>query len=206
MGTGQALIEFAGAGESVAPVAAAPAPAAKAEPEAVVVEGNGEVMKAPMGGTVLEFKVKPGDTVKKGDVVLVYEAMKMENNLTSDREGTIAALLIEEGEVMATDQPIIEFGAVKGGAKPAPAPAAKPAPAPAAKQAAAPAPKAEVKSVNPVDINKALSPVEGGTAAKSVLPTGRKENTPTLKLGEGTTLEINVSPDGGISIRITTGK
>ncbi len=208
MGTGQALIEFAGAGESVAPVAAAPAPAAKAEPEAVVVEGTGEVMKAPMGGTVLEFKVKPGDTVKKGDVVLVYEAMKMENNLTSDREGTIAALLIEEGEVMATDQPIIEFGAVKGGAKPAAKPAAapKPAPAPAAKPAAAPAPKAEAKSVNPVDINKALSPVEGGTAAKSVLPTGRKENTPTLKLAEGTTLEINVSPDGGISIRITTGK
>ena len=130
--------------------------------------------------------------------------MKMENNLTSDREGTIAALLIEEGEVMATDQPIIEFGAVKGGAKPAAAP--KPAPAPAAKPAAAPAPKAEAKSVNPVDINKALSPVEGGTAAKSVLPTGRKENTPTLKLAEGTTLEINVSPDGGISIRITTGK
>ncbi|MDD6942594.1 MAG: acetyl-CoA carboxylase biotin carboxyl carrier protein subunit [Muribaculaceae bacterium] len=165
-------------------------------------------MKAPMGGTVLEFKVKPGDTVKKGDVVLVYEAMKMENNLTSDREGTIAALLIEEGEVMATDQPIIEFGAVKGGAKPAAKPAAapKPAPAPAAKPAAAPAPKAEAKGVNPVDINKALSPVEGGTAAKSVLPTGRKENTPTLKLAEGTTLEINVSPDGGISIRITTGK
>ncbi len=42
-------------------------------------------MKAPMGGTVLELKVKPGDAVKVGDTLLVYEAMKMENNLVSDR-------------------------------------------------------------------------------------------------------------------------
>ena len=182
MATGQPLIEFAGSGETVAP---------EAEQE---VQGSGEVMKAPMGGTVIEFKVKPGDTVKAGDVVLVYEAMKMENNLVSD--------------AMSTDQPIIEFGVA--GAKPAapkpaaPKPAPKPAPAPKAE-----APKAEAKccGVAPVDINRAYAPVEGGTAHAAVLPTGRKDNAaPALRLAEGTTLEINVNPDGGIQIRITTGK
>ncbi|MDE5644581.1 MAG: biotin/lipoyl-binding protein [Muribaculaceae bacterium] len=197
MSTDQPLIEFAVEGEAVAPVA---------EEEGAVV-GSGEVMKAPMGGTVLEFKVKPGDAVKAGDVVLVYEAMKMENNLMADRDGIVARLLIDEGDVMATDQPIIEFGvpgaAPKAAPKPAPKPAAKPAPA----APKAEAPKAEApKAVAPVDINRALSPIEGGTAAQSVLPNTRKDNAPALRLAEGTTLEINVAPDGGIQIRITTGK
>lgn len=194
MATDQPLIEFAAAGETVS----------AEEPAGVV--GSGEVMKAPMGGTVLEFKVKPGDTVKPGDILLVYEAMKMENNLMADRVGTIARLLIDEGEVMATDQPIIEFGVAGAAPKAAPKPVAapKPAPAPAPK---AEAPKAEVKPVAPVDINRALSPVEGGTAAHSVLPNNRKDKgAPALRLAEGTTLEINVNPDGGIQIRITTGK
>ena len=194
MATDQPLIEFAAAGETVS----------TEEPAGVV--GSGEVMKAPMGGTVLEFKVKPGDTVKPGDILLVYEAMKMENNLMADRAGTIARLLIDEGEVMATDQPIIEFGVAGAAPKAAPKPVAapKPAPAPAPK---AEAPKAEVKPVAPVDINRALSPVEGGTASHSVLPNNRKDKgAPALRLAEGTTLEINVNPDGGIQIRITTGK
>ena len=151
--------------------------------------------------------MKPGDTVKAGDVVLVYEAMKMENNLTSDRSGTIAKLLIDEGDVMSTDQPIIEFGVA--GAKPAaPKPAApKPAPAPPAPKAEAPKAEAKCCGVAPVDINRAYAPVEGGTAHAAVLPTGRKDNAaPALRLAEGTTLEINVNPDGGIQIRITTGK
>lgn len=197
MSTDQPIIEFAAEGESVAPVA---------ESEEIV--GSGEIMKAPMGGTVLEFKVKPGDTVNPGDVVLVYEAMKMENNLMADRAGTVARLLIEEGEVMATDQPIIEFGVA--GAAPKAAPKAAPNPAPVAKpapKAEAAAPKAEApKAVTPVDINRALSPIEGGTASQSILPNNRKDNAPSLKLAEGTTLEINVAPDGGIQIRITTGK
>lgn len=194
MATDQPLIEFAAAGETVS----------AEEPAGVV--GSGEVMKAPMGGTVLEFKVKPGDTVKPGDILLVYEAMKMENNLMADRAGTIARLLIDEGEVMATDQPIIEFGVAGAAPKAAPKPVAAPKPAPAPTPKAE-APKAEVKPVAPVDINRALSPVEGGTAAHSVLPNNRKDKgAPALRLAEGTTLEINVNPDGGIQIRITTGK
>ncbi|MDE6410462.1 MAG: carboxylase [Muribaculaceae bacterium] len=198
MATGQALIEFVGEG-------AAPAP------EAPEVEGNGEVMLAPMGGTVLEVKVNPGDEVKVGDTLLVYEAMKMENNLISDRAGRIAKILIADGDVMATDQPIIEFGNAKASAKPAPKPAAAPAPKPAPAPAPKPvadAPKKDVSAVHPVDINRCYAPVEGGTSGKTVLPHAEMghEGAPTLRLAEGTTLEINVNPDGGISIRITTGK
>ena len=70
---------------------------------------RGPTLVAPMGGKVLEISVKPGDTVKNGDVVLVYEAMKMENDLQSDMEGVVKNILIKEGDVMSTDQPIIEF-------------------------------------------------------------------------------------------------
>ncbi len=197
MSTGQPLIEFVGEG------AAAPAPAAEE-----AVEGNGETMLAPMGGTVLEIKVKPGDAVAVGDTLLVYEAMKMENNLVSDRAGVIARALVEEGDVMATDQPIFEFGNAAKAAKPAPKPVA-PKPAPAPKPAA---PKAEAQAapepVKPVDTARALAPVEGGTSGRYTLPhsNAKGSNAPTLRLAEGTTLEINVNPDGGISIRITTGK
>ena len=196
MATDQPLIEFVAEGEA----------APKAEESAP--DANGPVMNAPMGGTVLEVKVKAGDEVKPGDTLLVYEAMKMENNLVSDRAGVIAKVLIADGDVMATDQPIFQFAGA--GAAPAKAAAPKPAPAPkSAPKAAKPeaAPAVEVPPVHPVDINRVIMPADGGTATHITLPTqGRKEGAPALRLAEGTTLEINVNPDGGINIRITTGK
>ncbi|MCH5238529.1 MAG: hypothetical protein J1E95_12175, partial [Muribaculaceae bacterium] len=101
MATDQPLIEFEGDA-----AAAAEAPASK-----------GDELLAPMGGTILEFKVKPGDAVKAGDVLLVYEAMKMENNLMAERDGVIEALLLNDGDVMATDQPILRWSAAGGKAK-----------------------------------------------------------------------------------------
>ncbi|MCH5223141.1 MAG: carboxylase [Muribaculaceae bacterium] len=189
MATDQPLIEFEGEGA----VAEGGAP-----------KGEGEVMLAPMGGTVMEFKVKPGDTVKPGDVLLVYEAMKMENNLLSEREGVVEALLISDGDVMATDQPIIRFAA--GGGK---TEAVKPAaPKPAAQPAHKPMKIAPIK-VEPVagfDGNVALHPVEGGTgrAPESLKNyTGEDKN---IKLPAGTTLDISVAPDGTVNIRISCGK
>lgn len=70
---------------------------------------TGPVMKAPMGGKVLEIKIKPGDKVKMGDTYLVYEAMKMENDLAADMEGVVKRLLVEEGDTISTDQPLVEF-------------------------------------------------------------------------------------------------
>ncbi len=70
---------------------------------------TGPVFKAPMGGTVIEIVAKPGQSVKSGDLLLVYEAMKMENDLASDMEGTIKRVLVNEGDVISTNQPLFEF-------------------------------------------------------------------------------------------------
>lgn len=87
--------------------ASAAAPAEGEEPAEEVFEG--EVIVAPMGGKVLEVCVKPGDKVSVGDTVLVYEAMKMENDLKSDIEGVIKRVLVDEDDVIGTDQPLFEF-------------------------------------------------------------------------------------------------
>ncbi len=79
------------------------------ETQAPVEEITGKVFRAPMGGTVIELLAKPGQTVKTGDLLLVYEAMKMENDLATDVEGTIKRFLVKEGDVIATDQPLVEF-------------------------------------------------------------------------------------------------
>ena len=70
---------------------------------------NGPVLNAPMGGTVIELLVKAGDHVKKGQDVIVYEAMKMQNNIESEIEGTVKKVLVAEGDVIAANQPLIEF-------------------------------------------------------------------------------------------------
>lgn len=70
---------------------------------------TGPVFKAPMGGTIIEIIAKPGQKIKMGDLLLVYEAMKMENDLASDMEGTVKRILVKEGDVIATDQPLVEF-------------------------------------------------------------------------------------------------
>ena len=192
MATDQPIIEFAG--EEIA----APAPAAGG------VKADGPVMKAPMGGTVLEVKVKPGDSVKAGDTLLTYEAMKMENNLVSERDGVIAKIMVEDGDVMATDQPIIQFGTGGASAPEAPKAAAPKAPAPQPQMKPVEDKKYDVKPVAGYDVNRALAPTEGGTAQKAVLPNGkRKAEGQGLNLPEGTTLEINIAPDGGINIKIT---
>lgn len=82
---------------------------AKAEEEAANAPITGPVIEAPMGGKVLDIKVKAGDKVKLGDTVLVYEAMKMENDLTAEMEGTVKRVLVKVDDVLGTNQPIIEF-------------------------------------------------------------------------------------------------
>ena len=81
----------------------------KAEAPKETVEITGPTFKAPMGGSVIEIIAKPGQKIKIGDIVLVYEAMKMENDLASDMEGVVKRILVNEGDVIATNQPLIEF-------------------------------------------------------------------------------------------------
>ena len=70
---------------------------------------TGPTLQAPMGGTIIEINVKPGDKVKTGQTLLVYEAMKMENDLGSEIDGTVKQVLVQVGDVVATNQNLIEF-------------------------------------------------------------------------------------------------
>lgn len=89
--------------------AAAPAPEAQAEPQI-----NGHVIKSPMVGTFYRSPsptakafVEVGQSVKAGDVVCIVEAMKMMNQIEADKSGTIAEILVENGQPVEFDQPMI---------------------------------------------------------------------------------------------------
>ena len=66
-------------------------------------------MEAFMPGTVLEIRVKQGDKVKKGDVVLILDAMKMDNEILSPVDGVVKNICVEQGASVAEDQLLVEF-------------------------------------------------------------------------------------------------
>jgi acetyl-CoA carboxylase biotin carboxyl carrier protein len=99
-----------------APVAAAPAPAAAAAETAApeAEEPAGHAVKSPMVGTFYASPapgspafVSVGQTVTAGDVICIIEAMKMMNQIEADKAGTIGAILVEDGEAVEFDQPIV---------------------------------------------------------------------------------------------------
>jgi len=77
---------------------------AKVESAAKPVTTNitGEVVKAPMPGTILDIKLSQGSSVKKGDVVMVLEAMKMENEITAAKDGVISQIVVSKGASVVT--------------------------------------------------------------------------------------------------------
>lgn len=72
-------------------------------------KGAGQI-KAPLPGTILEVKVKEGDIVKSGDILLVMEAMKMENNIKADREGKITSIKVKSGDSVLEGDVLVEIG------------------------------------------------------------------------------------------------
>jgi biotin carboxyl carrier protein len=83
----------------VAPVAPAAAPAPKAAPAApkASAPAGGVKITSPMPGTILDVKVSVGQSVKKGDVICVLEAMKMENDIPATQDGVVASINIQKG-------------------------------------------------------------------------------------------------------------
>lgn len=89
-----------------APVAPAPAPAPTPAPTPKAA-ATGEIVEAPMPGTIVDIKVKVGDTVKEGDLVAVIEAMKMETDLYSTKTGVVTAINAGKGASVNTGDAII---------------------------------------------------------------------------------------------------
>ena len=91
-----------------APAAAAAAPAAA--PAAPVVTGAGEPVTAPMPGTILKVNVTQGQAVKAGTVLCILEAMKMENEIMTSKDGTVTQVLVSKGSAVDTGAPLVVIG------------------------------------------------------------------------------------------------
>ena len=85
--------------------AAAPTPAAA--PAAPTAVAAGEVVAAPMPGNILKVNCSQGQAVKAGDILVVLEAMKMENEILAPRDGTVAQVVTTKGAVVDTGAPLV---------------------------------------------------------------------------------------------------
>ena len=103
---GKAAAQYMG---PAAPAPAAPAPAVPAAPAAAAPAaapaapaGAGEPVKAPMPGNILDVRVSAGQTVRAGDILLILEAMKMENEIVAPKDGTLTSVCVSRGQVVET--------------------------------------------------------------------------------------------------------
>ncbi len=95
----------------VRPAAAAPKAAeAPAAAPAAKAAAAGVGVKSPLPGVVIDVKVKVGDDVKKGQTIAILEAMKMENNITADREGKITAVNVQAGDSVMEGTDLVLIG------------------------------------------------------------------------------------------------
>ena len=96
----------------VQPVAAKPivSPAPAAQPAAATAPAGGHSIKTPLPGVIIDVKVNVGDTVAKGQTVVVLEAMKMENNINADRDGKVVAIQVTKGDTVADGAVLVVLG------------------------------------------------------------------------------------------------
>ena len=92
------------AAPAAAPKAAAPAPAAAPAGAAGAVS-----VKAPMPGNILDVKVKAGASVKAGDVLVILEAMKMENEIVAPQDGTVASVNVNKGDTVNSGDVLVSM-------------------------------------------------------------------------------------------------
>ena len=102
----EAIAPAAQAAPAAAPAAAAPA-AAPAAAAAPVITGAGEPVNAPMPGTILKVNVTAGQAVKAGTVLVVLEAMKMENEIMAPKDGTVSQVVVSKGATVDTGAPLV---------------------------------------------------------------------------------------------------
>lgn len=88
--------------------ASAPAPAPAAAPAAPAAAGSVSV-DAPMPGNILDIKVSNGASVKAGDVLVILEAMKMENDIVAPQDGTVASINVNKGDTVEAGQTLVSL-------------------------------------------------------------------------------------------------
>lgn len=101
-------IEELGEGTATAaPAPTAPVAAPKAAAPKAAAPAGANAVKAPFPGTVVKVNVTAGQAVKKGDVLCVIEAMKMENEISAPEDGTVASVNVQKGASVATDDVLV---------------------------------------------------------------------------------------------------
>ena len=195
-----------------APKAAAPAAAPKAAAPAAApapaATGAVKTVKSQLPGSVTKLVAEVGQAVKKGDTVMMIEAMKMENEIKAECDGTIAQFYVEPGKSVMADDKLFDIAC--GGATAAPkaaAPVAAPAPKPAAAPAPAPAPAAAPAAGGPAKPLK--SPLPGSITKILVTPGQAVKKGETVMMMEAMKMEneIKAEKDGVIAeIKVAVGQ
>lgn len=145
---------------SIKPAAPKAAAAAPAAPRAAQPAGS-VVVKSPLPGSIVKVVAAAGQPVKKGDLLLTMESMKMENQVTSEYEGTIKSVLVQPGQNVMQDDKLVEIETVAVAAAPAAAAPVAPKAAPAPQPAPAAAPAAPKAAEAPAGGKKVVSPLPG---------------------------------------------
>ena len=194
-----------------APKAAAPAAAPKAAAPAAApapaAGGAVKTVKSALPGSVTKLVMEVGQAVKKGDTVMMIEAMKMENEIKAECDGTLAKFHVAAGQSVMADDKLFDIAAAGAPVAAAPAPVAAPAPKPAA----APAPKAEPAAAPAAGgPAKALkSPLPGSITKILVTPGQAVKKGETLLMMEAMKMEneIKAEKDGVVAeIKVTVGQ
>ena len=192
------------AAPAAAPKAATPAAAPAAAPAA---GGAVKTVKSALPGSVTKLVMEVGQAVKKGDTVMMIEAMKMENEIKAECDGTLAKFHVAAGQSVMADDKLFDIAAAGAPVAAAPAPVAAPAPKPAA----APAPKAEPAAAPAAGgPAKALkSPLPGSITKILVTPGQAVKKGETLLMMEAMKMEneIKAEKDGVVAeIKVTVGQ
>lgn len=104
----EAALPAAPAAAPAAPVSAAPAPAAAASAAAPAAQAGAGTVPSPLPGNINEVRFSAGQTVKAGDVVIILEAMKMENEIVAPKAGTLTKIHVQKGAVVNTGDPLFD--------------------------------------------------------------------------------------------------
>lgn len=174
--------------------------AATSAPAAAPATGSVKFIASPLPGSIVRVLVEAGQSVKKGDVLLTMESMKMENNISAEADGVVKSILVTPGQNVMQDDKLIEF-AVAAAAQPA-APAPKPQPAPQP-QPAAPAPAA------PAGGYKVVSPLPGSVVKVAVAVGADVKKGDVLLTLESMKMENNIlaEKDGKVTaIMVSAGQ
>ena len=101
--------ETAAGAAPVAPAAPKAAPAPAAAPKAAAGAAGAVAVKAPMPGNILDVKVAAGASVKAGDVLVILEAMKMENEIVAPQDGTVASVNVNKGDTVNSGDVLVSM-------------------------------------------------------------------------------------------------